>query len=213
MGNNDAIDFYNKLSKKIINPLELRNKSKDTSDLDVAFIANYADKEKTLLDIGSGTGLLINHLYDKFKKIIAIEKYIEFSKYIVQNEKIEIKNENLLTFDYTQEDFDIATAFGSMHYFDEKESIKIYTEVFNNLPQDGIFIIKNQMGVDEDVLITHSDELNSDYFAQYRYVAKEIKNLETIGFTLVEKRDIYPSHYNRFTNTHFYALVLQKRVV
>jgi len=210
MGNNNAINFYNKLSKKMVTPLGLRNKSKDTSLLDVEFISHYASTSSILVDIGSGTGLLINNLYNKFQKIIAIEKYPEFSKYITNDEKIEIKNENLLEFDFSQYDFEVATAFGSMHYFDEKEAIEIYTNIFNNIKQGGIFIVKNQMGIQEDVVINYSYELHSNYFAEYRYVEKEIINLQKIGFTLIQKSDIYPAHYNRFDNTHFYALVLKK---
>lgn len=208
MGNKEAIKFYNLLSKKIINPLELRNKSKDTSDIDVAFIKNFANKEFNLLDIGSGTGLLVNHLTENFNNIFAIEKYNEFSKYITN--KVQVFNYDLLETNFQEFNFQIATAFGSMHYFDEEESKIIYKNVYNKLPKNGIFIVKNQMGVTEDVNIHYSSELNSNYFAQYRFVDKEIINLETIGFTLIEKKDIYPASYNRFENTHFYALVLKK---
>ena len=210
MANKKIISFYDELSKNIRSPLELRNKSNDTSNMDIEFIKQYSNRSDTLLDIGSGTGLTVNYLINFFKEIIALEKYKKFSNFIV--EPISIVNEDIKMFDFKKYNFDIATIFGVMNYFSEEESLLIYKKFFQTISNDGILIVKNQMGLHEDVKVEYSEELNSNYFSLYRQVDKEIENIEKIGFKLVEKNDIYPKSFNRFENTHFYALVFKKEM-
>ena len=72
-------------------------------------------------------------------------------------------------------------------------------------------IIKNQFGLHKDVTIDgFSEELQENYFAQYRFIDKEVRLLHDAGFGNVEIVDIYPKECNRWDNTHFYALVAEK---
>jgi cyclopropane fatty-acyl-phospholipid synthase-like methyltransferase len=211
MGNKKALKFYDKLSQSFIQPTDLRNKSIDTTALDVEFLKKYIKKDTSLLDIGSGTGLIVNSLKNDVKKIIAIEIYKEFSELIHQD--IDVIQESILTINLEKFSFSIVTIFGTMHYFNEVEAKKIYKKIYDALPDKGILIVKNQFGIEKDIKVTYSKELESEYFAEYRYINKEMINLEKIGFTLIEKVDIYPKHYNRWDNTHFYALVLKKDIL
>jgi len=204
--NKKIFTYYDKLSKKADNPLITRNKAKDFTNYDVELIKTFKDKNKILLDLGSGTGLTINKLINDFGKIIAVEKYSEFSKFI--DEKITIINEDIQTFSFDLK-FDLITLFGIMNYFSFEEADRLYRKIFNSF--NGIMIIKNQFGINEDVIIDNfSEELNNHYFSEYRYIKKEIKLLEDIGFKINDVIDIYPSEYNRWNNTHFYAIVCEK---
>ena len=72
-------------------------------------------------------------------------------------------------------------------------------------------IVKNQFGLHEDVTVDgFSEELQENYFSQYRYIDKEIRLLREVGFNNIEVVDIYPKECNRWDNTHFYALVAEK---
>ncbi|MBF8998053.1 methyltransferase, partial [Francisella tularensis] len=62
--------YYDILSRKIKSPYETRNKSKDFSQYDIFLVKKLADRSKNLLDLGSGTGLLINSIHNCFKKIV-----------------------------------------------------------------------------------------------------------------------------------------------
>jgi len=203
--NEKIFKYYDKLSKKAINPLVTRNKAKDSTPYDVDFIKKFADKEKVLLDLGSGTGLIINNLVENFKKIIAVEKYKEFSKFI--DKRIKVINRDLKEFNFNL-NFDIVTIFGVMNYFSYSEAEELYNKIYNSF--DGILIIKNQFGVKEDVIVDgFSEELNEYYFSEYRALDKEIELLKKTGFFVKDVVDIYPKEYNRWDNTHFYAIVCE----
>ena len=210
MKNKDIQTYYDGVAKKIETPNEIRNKAKDFTEYDVKFMKRYANKNSVLLDLGSGTGLLINSLIDDFKKIIAVEKYPEFSKFITNHRNVTIINEDIMDFN-TKELVNIVSLFGVIQYFNRDEAKIIYSNIYNTLPDNGILVVKNQMGIFEDVIIDGwSDELQANYFSEYRNVNTEIKLLEDLGFKEIEKVDIYPPEYNRWNNTHFYALVCKK---
>ncbi len=210
MKNRDVQFYYQNMAKKIKRPEETRNKAKDFSKYDIEFMKQYSNKERVLLDLGSGTGLLVNHLCDDFKKIIAVEKFPEFSKFIKTHDKLEVVNQDIIAFE-TVESVDIISLFGVMNCFNQEEAIVIYNKVYDMLSNDGLLIIKNQMGVYQDVIVDGwSEELETEYFAEYRNVDSEISVLRTLGFTDIDKVDIYPQEYNRWDNTHFYALVCRK---
>jgi len=212
MGNKKIDEYYKELAKTITDPKATRNKAKDSSKYDVELMKLLADENKILLDLGAGTGLLINHLVDDFKRIYAVEKFPEFSKFIQKTEKIIIENKDLLEWENKFNiKFDIISLFGVMNYFDEEEAILIYKKIFDNLNSNGILVVKNQMGVNKDIIINgFSKELQTNYYSEYRFVEKEINILKKIGFYDIEKKDIYPSEYNRWDNTHFYALICKK---
>ena len=204
--NEKSFKYYDKIAKNVTNPLIVRNKAKDFTKYDIEFLKQFSDKNKILLDLGSGTGLTINNLVDKFKKIIAVEKYKEFYKFIDNN--IEIIESDIKEFDFNLT-FDIVTLFGVMHYFSFEEAKNLYQKIYNSF--NGTLIIKNQFGLNDDVIVDgYSKELDSYYFSEYRYLQKEIDLLKNIGFKIDKVVDIYPKEYNRWENTHFYAIVCKK---
>ena len=94
-----------------------------------------------------------------------------------------------------------------MQYFNESESLNIYKKYRDALKENGRIIVKNQFGVQEDVVVSgYSQELKKDYFSEYRHVDKEVRNLKLVGFQNIDVIDIYPQECNRWTNTHFYAI-------
>jgi cyclopropane fatty-acyl-phospholipid synthase-like methyltransferase len=181
--------------------------NKDTSELDSFFIMKYADKNSDILDLGSGGGLIVNKLYNKVRTIVALDLFKEFTKFIVKSDNVKIVNTNL--FDYSPSlKFDVITIFGVMHYFNEDEAIALYKKYYSYIKDKGKIIIKNQFGLASDVTISEiSKELKKEYFAQYRCINKEVRILKNIGFKDIEWIDIYLPEYNKWENTHYYAIV------
>ncbi|WP_214649367.1 class I SAM-dependent methyltransferase [Pectobacterium carotovorum] len=209
MSNKDIFGYYDNLAKNIRSPIELRNRAKDSSDYDVAFIRGFSSKEYSLLDLGSGTGLLVNALSNDFGSILAVEKYKEFSNFIISKKNVKIVNADILQFS-SLEKFDVISMFGVIPYFSRDETEFIYKKIAVELckNKDTKVIIKHQMGLDDDVIINGwSNELQAKYYSEFRSVDKEIDLLSHVGFKYIEKIDIYPSEFNRWENTHFYALV------
>ena len=212
MDNTEALVFFKNMSEKMADNdkcVKLACNT-DCTDIDAKFIMNYADKNTEMLDIGTGTGLIVNKMYNNVKSIVCLEPFKEFTDHLVKSSNIQIVNENIFDFK-TNKIFDLITIFGSMHYFNEAEAKKIYLIVKKILKLGGKLIVKNQFGVKEDITVSgYSEEQKTDYFAQYRYILNEIKLLENIGFKNIETFDIYPPEANRWDNTHFYAIVATK---
>jgi len=205
-GNRNINEYYKKLSAKITLPTETRNKSGDFSQFDIQFVKKLAKPETSLLDLGSGTGLLINNLIDDFSEILAVEKYTNFSNFIKKCPKIKIHNSDILDFEIDRE-FDVITLFGVMNYFNKSEARKIYNKCRRWIKPDGKLVVKHQMGKTDDVIVNgYSEELQANYYSEYRWVENEIRLIESCGFSVINTTDIYPDHFNRWNNTRFFAL-------
>lgn len=205
--NEKALDFFKALSKGANqNSVKLANNT-DFSDIDAKFILKYANEKSHILDLGSGSGLIVNKIYPYIDKIVCVDKFKEFTKFIAKEQKITIYNEDLFDFD-TKEKFDIISAFGIMHYVNEEEVQVLYKKYQQFLKPQGIFIIKNQFGINETINISgYSQEQKRDYYSQYRWIEREKEILISLGHRIVEVCDIYPPEANRWDNTHFYAIV------
>lgn len=210
MNNAQALKFWERKKQEAVEDpycVRISKKYNKCPVTDAEFILKYADKNSKILDLGSGTGLIVNKLYDKVKFVDCIEPFREFSDYIVKNENVNITNISVLDFE-TDNKYDMVTVFGLISYFNEDESTIIYKKCLNWLKPNGKMIVKNQFGVNEDVLVTgYSEEQKTEYFSEYRHIDKEVKLLENIGFKDVQKFDIYPPEANRWQNTHFYAII------
>lgn len=206
-GNAKIHNYYKRLANKIHSPTETRNKAPDFSVFDIDFVQRFAGKSKHLLDLGSGTGLLINSLVDKFGCITAVEKYPQFSRFITRAPHLEIIDADLNELESSGQ-FDLITVFGVMNFFNNSEALRLYRKAAQWLKSDGVLIVKHQMGVQEDVLVDgYSEELGTHYYSEYRWVRHEMQLLSEAGFCVEEPFDIYPPAFNRWKNTHFYALV------
>ncbi len=205
--NKQSIEFYKSLAINVTDAKILKF-SNDNTHYDVDFIRSFSKGNQSLLDLGSGTGLIINKLTKDFKDITAVELFKEFSDYI-NGDNIQIHNKNLINF-CIKKKFEIATMFGTAHYFNEEESLKIYKNIFSMLSDNSVFILKNQFGVKETKTVIGSEALGKEYFAQYRFIDYEIKRLKSLGFKNIVTHDIYPAKENKWRDTHFYALVCEK---
>jgi cyclopropane fatty-acyl-phospholipid synthase-like methyltransferase len=211
MENKQSLNFFENLAKN--NPDEKSvkiTKVSDFSELDSNFIQKFTTADSEVLDLASGSGLIINKFYKQVKRIVAVEAFSEFSKFIIDSPNVEIVINDITKFE-SSEKFDLITMFGIVQYFNEIEIKAIYYKYFHYLKPGGKFIIKNQFGVKEDVIINgYSEELKTDYFSNYRFIGKENQILQSIGFQNIEVFDIYPPECNRWENTHFYALIASK---
>ncbi len=209
--NEYSLSFFANLAKN--NPDEKSVKItsiSDFSDKDADFLLSFSNAETEILDLASGSGLIINKIFEKVKHITAIEAFEQFSRFIKKNKSITIVNQDIMLFD-SKFKFDLVTMFGVVQYFNESEIIRIYNKYQENLKEKGKLIIKNQFGVKEDVIVNgYSDELKTNYYSEYRHIDKEVRLLESVGFKHTEIFDIYPPECNRWENTHFYAIVAGK---
>ncbi|MFC4675487.1 class I SAM-dependent methyltransferase [Dysgonomonas termitidis] len=211
MENKQAVEYWK--TKASANPDEKTTKVNPINDytqIDADFILKFADKDSDILDLASGTGLTINKFYDRVRHIDAVELFPDFSRFIKKSPNITVVNQDILQFG-TNKKYDVITMFGIVSYFNKEEVTYLYQKYLNLLKPGGKLIVKNQFGVAEDVEVSgFSEELQQNYFSQYRHLDKEIETLEVIGYCNIETFDIYPPECNRWDNTHFYAIVAKK---
>lgn len=203
-------NYWENLSEKITDPGQTKNKRPDTSDLEVSFYKQYIKKDCDLLDIGSGSGLIINKLVSAAKQITAVEKYEGFSKFITEADNILVINADLDGFKIRKE-FDVILCTGVSQCFPKETMIGIYENMFDMLKPGGVFISRMHCGLKEDVIINgYSEELETEYFAEYRHVDKEKDLLLKIGYGEVELFDILPDELNVWDNTRHFIFICRK---
>ncbi|MEM9583829.1 MAG: class I SAM-dependent methyltransferase [Pseudomonadota bacterium] len=210
MSNDKIHSYYTKLAEKITAPQDTRNKAPDFSEYDIAFMQQFAGAEMSLLDLGAGSGLLLNAIAQQFGDIVAVELYEEFSKFIAPRPNLHVINSDIRSFD-TVQSFDVVIAFGVLNFFSVEEASAIYAKCFRFANPGGTLVIKHQMGREEDVVVDgFSEELQQHYFSNYRHTDHECRLIEAAGFTVVAVHDIYPDAFNRWENTRFNAIVAHK---
>ena len=212
MNNKNALDFFEKMTEKAKdNPNCVKMaKNTDYTHIDAQYILKYADADSEILDLGSGTGLTVNKVYDKVKSIDCVEPFKEFSDHIVKSDNVSVINQSVLDFD-TDKKYDLVGVFGLIQYFNREESAEIYKKCLKWMKPNGKIIIKNQFGVKEDVVVAgYSEEQKTEYFSEYRHLDKEVELLKSLGFKNIQTFDVYPPEANRWDNTHFYAIVAER---
>ena len=207
----DSKTYWESLSKKIQNPTETKNKRPDTSDLEVDFYSRYLKPSDEILDIGSGSGLITNKLIDKVKHITAVEKFEGFTKFIVDHPNMLVINADILGFKM-RKTFNVTLCLGVAQCFSLEDAKDIYENLFQMTKPGGTLIVRMHCGLEKTKVVNgYSEELGTNYFAEYRQVDEEINLLKSIGFDNVEKHDILPDTLNVWEDTRHFIFVCKRK--
>lgn len=205
--NTDAISFFNSLAINDPDPLACKFQARnDGSVYDAAYISKLLFPGCSLCDLGSGSGLIVNRLANHDGKIVCVEPFGQFSRFIQKRENITIIHSTIQQF-FTEEKFDVVSAFGLMQYFNEYEASEIYKRITGFLKPYGLLLIKNQLGLRERVTVNgFSPEMNDDYYSEYRTLREECEILRSAGFSMTLVEEIYPEKFNRWPDTRFMTI-------
>ena len=201
--------YWERMSKNIQDQSQTYNKKSDVSPKDAQFIRNYLSPTDKVIDIGSGSGLIVNKILPFVKEITAVETFKGLSKYIQTDPKILVINAKLENF-YIRKEYDVALSTGVMQFFEKTDAVEIYTNIFNMVKKGGLFLMRMHYGLKETVVIHHSIELDQEYFAEFRQVDEEKKLLEDIGFIDVQVLDEAPEELNVWENTRHFMFICKK---
>ena len=203
-------DYWEKLASRITDPKQTRNKRDDYSDLEIDFLKPYLKPDTSVLDLGSGSGLVVNKLVKLVGHITAVEKFQNFSQFIEHSDKLELINADIVGFRLHRQ-FDLVLATGVIQCIERRFIADIYKNVFNMTKAGAHFIAHIHCGLEQDVIVDRfSEELNTDYYAEYRKHEWEKQQMLEAGFRSVEIHDIFPDWLNKWSNTRHFLFVCKK---
>jgi len=176
---------------------------------DVEFVNSYIPAGGVCLDLCCGTGMMTIEIAKKAQKVYAVDFNETFIKQIKDDPRI-IKVVSDASDFCIDERFDVITIFGAIQYNTGNDVKKIYENCYRMLKEKGVLIISGQWGNKEKVIVDKfSQELQKQYFAEYRTINEETVTLNSIGFD-TETVTILPERFNHYDNTHFSGIVAKK---
>jgi tRNA (cmo5U34)-methyltransferase len=144
----------------------------------ILFLSKIRPDFKTILDLGAGTGLLTKYLYEKFPNakytlVDASEQMIDIAKQRFEN----MDNFSFVISDYSKElpsnQFDLITSALSIHHLENDSKSVLYSNIYNNLPDNGCFINLDQFNAASDLLNNYYNQYWYDYIGQSAILEKE----------------------------------------
>jgi 2-polyprenyl-3-methyl-5-hydroxy-6-metoxy-1,4-benzoquinol methylase len=173
--------------------------------IDSQFVIERISEPGRVLDLGAGGCTLANSLLPYAAEVVAVEKYGGFLEKVPDLPRLKKLQSDVVDY-YDESKYEMILLFGVVNFLSDDEQSQLYSNCARMLASDGTFIVKNQCGINEEVVVDRfSDELGCDYHARYPSVQTQ-RDLLTQKFA-VEVVDIYPEELNRWETTHFYAFV------
>lgn len=132
-----------------------------------AHIADYFEGEiQSLLDIGCGTGLELEAIYQRFPKVKVTgidlsEDMLKKLQAKYKGREIELILSDYFEYPFGTEQYDAALSFETLHHFKFEKKQKIYDKLYQAIEQDGYYI--------ECDYIACSDEEEMLCLEQYEY--------------------------------------------
>lgn len=111
-----------------------------------AHIADYFDRElHSLLDIGCGTGLELEAIYQRFPNVMVtgIDLSEDMLKQLhakYKHKEIELILADYFEYPFAKEQYDAAMSFETLHHFKYEKKQKIYDKLFQAIKQNGYYI-------------------------------------------------------------------------
>lgn len=149
------------------------------------FLAHVVSKPNKVLDLGAGTGLLTSYWFRHFSEAKYLLVDVADEMLNIARKRFEgLSNISYATLDYTKtlpsEDFDLIISALSIHHLTDDQKIELFRNVYEKLPQDGVFINYDQFCSDEEA-IDHAYET---------YWLKQIKEsgISEMAFNMWQER-------------------------
>lgn len=174
---------------------------------DVSFCQKHMIKGGLLLDLGAGSCTLTQQLLPECQAAVAAEKVAGLLAKAPPCPGLTTICTDLNAFESSLL-FDTILLFGVVNYLNPNEECALYKKCQRLLRPGGVFIVKNQCGIEQEVVVNKfSEQIGADYHARYPFVQEQMQNLS--AYFAVTCHDIYPPACNPWPNTHFYAFVCQ----
>lgn len=137
----------------------------------VSFLASMRKNFKTVLDLGAGTGILSEYLYDQFPD--AKYTLMDVADLMLDEARLRFKNHknfHYITDDYSvtlpSVKFDLIATALSFHCIERKEKGSLYQNVYRHLKPGGYFFLLDRFSSSSSLIEKHYTRWRSDYIAK-----------------------------------------------
>ena len=161
-------------------------------------------KAHTLLDLGCGTGLELDHIYKKFPDIKVTGIDLCEAMLSKLRDKHKSKSPTLILGDYFEQDlgtdrFDCAVSFESLHHFDHISKTALYKKIYTALKKGGVYIECDYMAsslqeeqalFEECAQLRKSQNIKADQYVHFDTpccTESQIAMLTDAGFVNIEQ--------------------------
>lgn len=126
------------------------------------FIATCIKKPRKVIDLGTGTGLLTMFWYQHFPEAEYVLVDIAEDMMNVAKERFYgLENITYQIVDYAKEfpftDFDVIMSALSIHHLEDIQKQKLFTKIYENLSEGGLFVNYDQFSSDSEIINTWYD--------------------------------------------------------
>jgi 2-polyprenyl-3-methyl-5-hydroxy-6-metoxy-1,4-benzoquinol methylase len=178
-----TLDTYNNHVQKYV---ELTKSIGDNPDAKswLEFLSTLIDKDVSILEIGSGSGVCADYLESLGFTIVrtdAVESFIDYQKSLGKS----IRFLNILTNTASQK-YDFILANAVLHHFNSSELEIVLNNVKESLSDDGLFAFSVNIGDGEEFT---NQKMDAPRY--YKYWKKETIDpmLSTFGFAIIDSQE------------------------
>ncbi len=169
---------------------------------------HIANNTETLLDLGCGTGLELEEIFNKYPNIkvtgIDLTKaMLDKLKEKYYNKEITLINSSYFDCDFGTSKYDTCISFQTMHHFLHQDKLELYKKIYNSLKSNGKYI-------ECDYMVTDQDE-EDFYFEENKRIRKE-QNLSNNEFYHYDTPCTIDNQIKLFKNAGFKTVTKVWRV-
>ncbi len=176
---------------------------------DIAFVNQYIAPDSVVLDLCCGEGHMAKEMSVKARLVYAVDINGQFLEQMSGLANVVTVKSDATEF-FCDQKFDLVTIFGAIQYNMGDDVRRIYTNCYGMLKTGACLLVSGQWGIEDTVLVDRfSEELQKQYYAEYRTLDSECSLLEEIGFQ-TELHKILPDSFDRFDNTKFMCIAAHK---
>lgn len=173
-------------------------------ELDAALVGSLLPHDAAVLDLGCGTGDVFLAVLDQVSHVTAVDMIPEFLDRIPPDPRVTTVESDLSTFQPGRT-YDVGLLFGVVTHLTLEQESAVY-DVLRHAVPEGVVVVKNQCGRDEDLDIdTYSEAFAGRYVGRYPHVQSQAERLRSV-FGSVDVVP-YPAEVNRWPDSVHVAFV------
>ena len=131
---------------------------------------------KTMIDLGIGTGLELEAIFERFPKIEVTgldiaQNMLNLLKQKYPNRKINLLCESYLYYNFGNNLYDVALSAMTLHHYNHQTKTNLYRKIHNSLKNNGVYIECDYMLSEHEY--ANPQEMEDSCFSEFERLKKE----------------------------------------